>query len=65
MVNMNDETMWLTQAQMTKLFDRDIGVISRHIKNVFEEEIDERSNLQKVQIANSDKSVNCSFKISD
>ena len=48
---------------MIELFDRDIGVISKHIKNVFEEKIDERSNLQKVQIANSDKSVNCSLDL--
>ena len=57
-VNMKDETVWLTQAQMAELFDRDIGVISRHIKNAFEEEIDIKSNLQKMQIANSDKPVN-------
>ena len=57
-VNMKDETVWLTQAQMSKLFNRDIGVISRHIKNVFEEELDEKSNLQKMQIANSDKPIN-------
>ena len=30
-VNMKDETVWLTQAQMSELFDRDVGVISRHI----------------------------------
>ena len=57
-VNMQDETVWLTQAQMAKLFDRNVGVISRHIKNVFEEELNEKSNLQKMQIANSDKPVN-------
>jgi len=57
-VNVQDETVWLTQAQMAELFGRDIGVISRHIKNVFEEELDEKSNLQKMQIANSDKPVN-------
>jgi len=58
-VNMKDETVWLTQAQMAELFGRDIGVISRHIKNIFKEnEIDEKSNLQKMQIANSDKPVN-------
>ena len=58
-VNMKDETVWLTQAQMAELFGRDIGVISRHIKNIFEEdELDEKSNLQKTQIANSDKPVN-------
>ena len=57
-VNMQDETVWLTQTQMAELFDRDVGVISRHIKNIFDEELDEKSNLQKVQIANSDKPVN-------
>ena len=57
-VNIKDETFWLTQAQMTELFGRDIGVISRHIKNIFkEEELDKESNLQKMQIANSDKPV--------
>ena len=58
-VNMKDETVWLTQGQMAKLFIRNIGVISRHIKNIFKEnELDEKSNLQKMQIANSDKLVN-------
>ncbi len=57
-VNMKDETVWLTQEQMSKLFGRDIGVISRHIKNIFTEELDEKRNLQKMQIANSDKPVN-------
>ena len=56
-VNMKDETVWLTQEQMSKLFGRDIGVISRHIKNIFIEELDEKSNLQKMQIAKSDKPV--------
>ena len=56
-VNLKDETVWLTQAQMAKLFDRNIAVISRHIKYIFENELDEESNLQKMQIANSDKPV--------
>ena len=58
-VNMKDDTVWLTQNQMAELFGRDTGVISRHIKNVFEEqELDKKSNLQKMQFANSDKPVN-------
>ena len=58
-VNMKDETVWLTQNQMSELFGRDIGVISRHIRNIFkEDELDEKSSLQKMQIANSDKPVN-------
>ena len=57
-VNRKDETVWLTQEQMERLFDRNIGVISRHIKNIFtENELDMESNLQKMQIPNSDKPV--------
>ena len=56
-VNIKDNTVWLTQAQIAKLFDRDVGVISRHISNVFQEELEKESNLQKMQIANSDKPV--------
>ena len=38
-VNMKDETVWLSLEQMSKLFDRDKSVISRHIKNALEEEL--------------------------
>ena len=37
-VLLENETVWLSLNQMTKLFDRDKSVISRHIKNIFEEE---------------------------
>ena len=37
-VNMKDETVWLSLDQMSKLFDRDKSVISRHIKNAIAEE---------------------------
>ena len=57
-VNMKDETVWLTQQQMAKLFDRDVKTISKHIKNALGEELDEKSNSQKMRIANSDKLVN-------
>jgi hypothetical protein len=36
-VLMENETVWLTQLQMVTLFDRDKSVISRHIKNIFDE----------------------------
>lgn len=38
---MKDETVWLSLDQMAKLFDRDKSVISRHIKNILEEELDD------------------------
>ena len=40
-VNMKDETVWLSLEQMAKLFDRDKSVISRHIKNILEEELND------------------------
>lgn len=39
-VNMKDETVWLSLDQMAKLFGRDKSVISRHIKNALDEELD-------------------------
>ncbi len=56
-VNMKEETVWLTQAQMAQLFGRDVKTISKHIINVYKEELDEKSNSQKMRIANSDKPV--------
>ena len=43
-VRMEDETVWLSLKELTELFQRDKSVISRHIKNVFEEgELDQKS----------------------
>jgi len=57
-VRVENETVWLTQAQMAELFSKSISVISRHISNVFaEHELEEKSNLHFLQIANSDKPV--------
>ena len=33
-----NETVWLSQAQITELFEKDRSVISKNIKNVFAEE---------------------------
>ncbi len=57
-VRLENETVWLTQAQMAELFQKDISVISRHIRNVFAEgELEEKSNLHFLQIASSAKPV--------
>lgn len=36
-VRLDEETVWLSLNQMADLFQRDKSVISRHIRNVFEE----------------------------
>ena len=42
-VRLENETVWLTQAQMAELFQKDRTVIGRHIRNVFKEgELDEK-----------------------
>lgn len=43
-VNMSDETVWLTQKQMAKLFGKDRRTITRHIQNIFKDhELEETS----------------------
>ncbi len=52
------ESIWLNQKQIVELFGKDQSVISRHINNIFKDkEIEEKSNMQKMHIANSDKPV--------
>lgn len=57
-VRLEDDTVWLTQQQMSDLFLRDRTVITRHINNIFKEkELVEESNVHFLHIANSDKPI--------
>ena len=57
-VSPDEDTVWLSKEQMALLFDRDRSVISKHIKKIFQEsELDEKSNVHFLHIANSDKPV--------
>ena len=56
-VTVESDTVWLTQAQMVELFERDQSVVSRHINAAFNEEVDKESNMHFLHIANSDKPV--------
>ena len=57
-VRLENDTVWLSAGQMAELFQRDRTVISRHIHNVFSEgELTEKSNVQNLHVANSDKPV--------
>ncbi|AEC16993.1 Virulence protein [Gallibacterium anatis UMN179] len=44
-VTLEDETVWLTLDQMAQLFGRDKSTVSRHIKNIFEEEELQRASV--------------------
>ena len=53
-----NETVWLTQQQMSMLFQKDRTVITRHISNIFSEgELDEKSNVHFFFFFFSDKPV--------
>ena len=57
-VKVENETVWLRQEQIAELFDRDRTAITKHINNIFKEnELDKKSNVQILHIANSDKPV--------
>lgn len=57
-VRLEGETVWLSQAQMVILFQRDQSVIARHIANAFREgEVDRGSNMHFLHIPFSDKPV--------
>ena len=52
------ETLWATQAQITEIFNIDRTVVTKHIGNILRtKEIIEKSNVQKMHIAKSDKPV--------
>ena len=55
-VRLDKETVWLTQQQMSELFQKDRSVITRHISNIFKEgELGEKSNVQNLHFPFSDK----------
>jgi hypothetical protein len=57
-VSPTEQTVWLTQEQMAKLFERSRSIITRHLRRIFEsQDFDEASNVRKTNFANSDKPV--------
>jgi prophage antirepressor-like protein len=56
--DVSHETIWATQAQIVEVFDIERSVVTKHIGNVLKtKEVHEKSNVQKMHIANSDKPV--------
>ncbi|MDR9500086.1 MAG: virulence protein RhuM/Fic/DOC family protein [Hydrogenovibrio sp.] len=50
-VSLQDQTVWLTQAQMAELFDKDVRTINEHIGNVFSEgELTREPTVRKFRI---------------
>ena len=45
------ETLWASQAQIESIFGIDQSGVSRHLKKIFsDQEVDPKSNMQKMQI---------------
>jgi prophage maintenance system killer protein/predicted XRE-type DNA-binding protein len=57
-ISYSGETLWLSQKQITEIFEVDQSVVSRHIANIFRDsEVDKKTNMQKMHNAISDKPV--------
>ncbi len=54
-VHLVNETVWLSQKQMSDLFQKDVRTISEHIRNVFEEcELSPDSTIRNFRIVQSE-----------
>ena len=72
-VNLKEETVWLTQAQMEILFDVKHATISEHISNIFKEgELDEKTSVgisdkssggRKAKIYNLDVIISVGYRV--
>lgn len=62
-VRLDEDTVWLTQAEMAELFQSSKSNISEHIKHIFEEgELSETSVVRKFRTTAADgKSYNTTF----
>ena len=50
-VQLENETVWLTQKQLTVLFDKNVMTINEHIKNIYGEgELTESATIRKFLI---------------
>ena len=54
-VKMEDETVWLTQAQLVQLYQTSKSNVSEHIKHIFEEgELEEKAVVRKFRTTAAD-----------
>ena len=57
-VRLEEETVWLSQIQMSELFQKERSVITKHINNIFKEgELMKKSNVHILHISGSDRPV--------
>lgn len=57
-VRLKDESVWLRQDEIAKLYGKERSVVTKHINKIFyDKEVDKKSNVHFLHIANSDKPV--------
>ena len=50
-VRMENDSVWLTQAQIAQLFGTEIPAISKHIRNIFQSgELEREATVSKMEI---------------
>lgn len=58
-----DKTLWLSQKVMSKVFEVGVSVISKHLKNIFEEkELDKDSAYSKMELVQKEDNRNVKKK---
>jgi prophage maintenance system killer protein len=56
-VRLEQETLWLSQAQMAELFDKDVRTINEHMQNIFaDSELDQKATIRKFRIVRQEGS---------
>lgn len=58
LVKFENESVWMRQKEIASLFEKERSVITKHINKIFQDkEVDKKSNVHFLHIANSDKPV--------
>jgi len=54
-LDVGHDTVWLTQKQMSILFDKTVPTINEHIKNIYDEkELSHKSTIRKFRIVETE-----------
>ena len=55
-VRLEEESVWLTQAQIAALFGTEIPAISKHIRNIYQsEELERKATVSKMEIVRQEE----------
>src|SRR5690625_4520279 len=64
-VRLEDETVWMTQKAIAKLYQKSIPTVNEHIKNIFKEnELNEKGTIRKNLIVQKEGNRNVEREVS-